>query len=185
MSEPACLPACSKLACHKRCLLEFHAIPSLFLLRSSVLSTFPCLLVRWHVYRGLFKGVSFFSSNASIAAFCELASVGISHSKNVVGLNSLICATVAWDWFAQLVSLFLLFDAKEDLVGLVDGLALWLPQIDTGWSIVEESCCVLIEVLLIDDSVIFIISASVEFPDCHWVDWLLQIWSAFQISKRE
>ena len=78
---------------------------------------------------------------------------------------------------------WLLFDAKEDLVGFFERLALWLSQIDAGWSIVEESGCVLIEVLLIDSRVMFIILASVEFPDGHWVDWLLQIWSAFQISK--
>ena len=182
----ASLPAYLLYAsCHKRCLLayEFHAIHSLFLLRSSVHSTLPCLLVGRHVYCGLFKGITFFSSNACVAAFCELASVGIGHSKNVIGLNSLIRTTVAWDWFAEQVTLRFLFDAKEDITGFFEGLALWLSQIDAGWSIVIESGCVLCEMLLIDDWVILIIVASVEFPDGHWIDWLLQIWSAFQIDK--
>lgn len=130
-------------------------------------------MVGRHVYCGLFKGITLFSSNACVAAFCELASVGIGHSKNVIGLNSLIRTTVAWDWFAEQVTLRFLFDAKEDITGFFEGLALWLSQIDAGWSIVIESGCVLCEMLLIDDWVILIIVASVEFPDGHWVDWLL------------
>lgn len=182
VSEPACLPACSMLACHKRCLLayEFHAIPSLFLLRSSV-STFSCLLVRRHVYCGLFKGISLFSGNACIAASSELASVSIGHSKNVIGLNSLIRATITWDRSSELVTLLLLFNSKEDFIGLVKWLTFCLSEIDSGWSVIEESCTVLVEVLLIDNGITFIILASVEFPDGHWIDWLLQILS-FQIS---
>ena len=164
------------LACHKRCLLayELHAIPSMFLLRSSVKSSLPCLLVRRQVDCSLLKGITFFSCNTLVAAFCELAGVSIGHSKNVIGLNSLVRTTVAWDWFAKQVPLLFLFNAKEDLIGGVEGLALWLSQVDAGWSVVEEGGCILSKVLLLDDWVVLIISASVEFPDGHWIDWLLQ-----------
>ena len=73
-------------------------------------------MVGWHELRCLLKGVSLFLFNAAIAAVCKLASICISHTENVIGLNSLVGAAVAWDWSAEGQSLLLMFDTKEDLV---------------------------------------------------------------------
>ena len=177
ISEPACLLACSQLACHKLCLpaYEFHAIPSLFLLLSSPSSTFSCLRVRWHVLGGLFKSISLFSGNSCIAALSVIASVSIGHSENVICFNSLICSTVAWDWNAKLMARYCLFDAKEDLVCCIKALSLTHIQFDTG-IIGVESCSILFEVLFLHNIItFFIICASIEFPYGDGIDWLLQV----------
>ena len=58
-----------------------------------------------------------------------------------------------------------------------------MSEIDSRWSVVVESFSVLFEVLLLDNWVIFVLFTSVEFPDGHGVDWLLQVLLAFQISQ--
>jgi len=73
-------------------------------------------LVGWHELRCLLKGVSLFAFNAVIAALCELFGIGIGHTENVIGLNSLVGATVPWDWFAEGQSLLFMFDTEEDVV---------------------------------------------------------------------
>ena len=131
----------------------------------------------------MFKSLSLFTGNALVAAFSELFSVSISHSKNVVCLNSLICATVTWDWFAEFEALLLRFNAEEDFVSLFKRLTFVLPEIDSRRSIVVESGRICVEMLLVDNLVVFVVITSVEFPYGHWINWLLQIWSAFQIIK--
>jgi len=64
----------------------------------------------------LLKGVSLFAFNAAIAAFCELLGIRIGHTEDVIGLNSLVGATVPWDWFAEGQSLLFMFDTEEDVV---------------------------------------------------------------------
>ena len=73
-------------------------------------------MVGRHELRCLLKGVSLFTFNAAIAALCELFGICISHTENVIGLNSLVGATVPWDWFAEGQSLLLVFDTEKDFV---------------------------------------------------------------------
>ena len=93
--------------------------PSLFLLRSSSVCVASCLLVGWHEFCRMFQGLSLFGGDALVAALCELFSVSIGHTENVVGFYSLVGSTVAWNRFSEGEALFLGLDAEEDLVCLV------------------------------------------------------------------
>jgi len=147
-------------------------LPSLFLLRGSHCAV-SCLCVGRHELLGLFEGLSLFGSNAVVAAVSEAAGICIGHSENVVGLLSLIVSTVTWNWFAELFALLFLINSVEDLVSLFERLFGRLVTSDVRATCIE-CLSVLFECLLSYNVVIHLICASVEFPDGHSVDWLLQ-----------
>ena len=68
----------------------------------------------------MFKGFPFFALDSLVATFCEILGVSIGHSKDVVSLNSLVCATVARDWFTDLMALLFVLNAEEDLVSCLE-----------------------------------------------------------------
>ena len=161
----ACLPtaARSRVPC----------FASLFLLRGSVVGPLSSLFVTRHEDGGLFQSVALFSVNALVAAFCEFAGISVGHSKDVVSLDSLVSARVAWDRFSKFKTLFFLFNSKEDIVCLIKRLSRWLSQINATWTVVVESCGVLLEMLFIYNCII-LVCTSVEFSNRDWIDWLLQ-----------
>ena len=121
----------------------------------------------------MFQSVAFFSGNALVATLCKFAGVGVGHSKDVVSLDSLVSTRVAWDRFSKFKTLFFLFNSEEDIICFIERLSGWLPQINATWAIVEESSSVLCEVLLIHNCIV-LLCTSVEFSNCHRIDWLLQ-----------
>ena len=161
-----CLPT----ACRSR----VPCSASLFLLCGSVVvAQCSCLFVLGHEYSSLLQSVALLGGNALIAAFCEFAGISVGHSKDVVCLDSLVSTWVAWDWFSKGQTLLFLFDSEENIVGLVQSLALGCPKVDTTWAVIEESSSVLGEMLIVH-CLVSLCVASVEFSNCHGVDWLLQ-----------
>ena len=147
---------------------------SLFLLCGSVVVAHcPCLFVFGHEHSGLLQGVALLGGYALIAALCEFAGVSVGHSEDVVCLDSLVSARVAWDWFPEGESFLFLFNSVENFVGLVQRLALVLLQVNSTWSVVVESSSILGEVLVVHHLVVLGV-ASIELSNGHWVDWLLQ-----------
>ena len=149
--EPARCLACLPSAC----LLAKGSMqtPSLFWYGSSSVGAASCLLVAWHVLGCVSKGFSLLGGNALVAALCELFSISIGHSENVVGLHSLVGSTVAWNWFAEGETSLLGLDTEEHIVGLLEGLALALVDLEVRHSVVVEGLGVLLEVLVGDNVV--------------------------------
>lgn len=110
-------------------------------------------MVGWHELGSVSQGFSLFGGDARVAALCELFSVSIGHSENVVGFHSLVGSTVAWNGFAEGETLLLGLNTEEDLVGGIEGLVLVFADMEVRRSVVEEGRRVHLEVLASDNLV--------------------------------
>ena len=151
---PASLPAC--LACLPSAFLLAKGsmqTPSLFWYGSSSVGVASCRLVGWHELGSVFKGFSLLGGDARVAALCELFSISIGHSENVVSLHSLVGSTVAWNGFAEGETSLFGLDTEEDVVGGLERLSLALVDLEVRRSVVVEGLGVLLEVLIGDNVV--------------------------------
>ena len=94
------------------------------------MGSLSCLLVGWHELSSMFECLALFGGDALVAAVSKLFGVSVGHSKNVVCLDTLVCATVTWNGCAKFKAILLCFNSEEDIVGCLEGLSLISIKLD-------------------------------------------------------
>jgi len=148
--------------------------PSLFL--------FPCsealragVLVFRNELASHFQGLTLLVFDTVLGFVGSSASLGVGHSKHVIGLNTAVGATVAWNGVSELkAGLALSLDSEEDLGCIFVGLGRGLSHDGVFLSSLEETVTVSFELLLGDNMVGFSQVATVELLDGARGDGLLQ-----------
>ena len=97
--------------CSRDCF--FRRFSFTFLFAFSIEIALFCAIVSWNVCSRLLKRFSLFNLNALQTFLCSASCFCISHSENIVSLDSLIVATVAWNWVTKIKTALFLINSIE------------------------------------------------------------------------